>query len=143
MFRNTGKPNFAPPSLVKVYLLIILVLSLILQSLSKVIVISNYLLNKQEITLRYCENKAKPALRCQGMCHLKKQLAEENSKNTQGRTPGIEVSETVLFHVDVETLINLPLVTKWHRYCTCLSVETTSYANTIFHPPSGWYTSLI
>ncbi|MBL7902768.1 MAG: hypothetical protein JNK73_12290 [Bacteroidia bacterium] len=113
-----------------------------LQSFSKIIVVSNYLLNKQEITLRYCENKAKPALRCQGMCHLKKQLAEENAKNSQSRSPGSELGEVVLFQVETESLIKFPFVTKLHNYPACPGVETTSYTNAIFHPPSvnrGFY----
>lgn len=31
--------------------------------------------NKTEITQKYCENKAKPKLACNGKCHLKKKLS--------------------------------------------------------------------
>lgn len=121
----------------KVFLLIILVLGVLAQSLSKVIVVSSYLLNKQEITVRYCVNKSKPTLHCQGMCHLKKKLAEENNKDGQGRSASTELSEIILFHRDAETLLKLPLVTKSQHYLVCLCPKTSSYQATIFHPPSA------
>ncbi len=109
-----------------------------LQSLNKVLVISNYLLNKQEITIRYCENKAKPALNCQGMCHLKKLLAEENEKSNEGRVPTVELNEMVLFHKDAEDLIKLPMALKLQRFRECLCFEINDYPSVIFHPPSDW-----
>ena len=120
----------------KLSLLIILVSGTILQSLNKVLVISGYLLNKQEITIRYCENKAKPALNCQGMCHLKKLLAEENENGNEGRVPKFELNELVLFHTDVEDLIKLPFALKLQRFSECLCFEINDYSKAIFHPPS-------
>jgi hypothetical protein len=105
-----------------------------IQSLNKVLVISNYLLNKQEMTIRYCENKAKPALNCQGMCHLKKLLAEENDES---RVPTVELNEMVLFHKDSEDLIQWPIAYKLQRFRECLSFEINDYPKAIFHPPSN------
>lgn len=34
----------------------------------------DYTLNKEEITQKYCENKDKPEMECNGCCHLKKEL---------------------------------------------------------------------
>ena len=34
----------------------------------------HYTLNKNQITATYCENKAKPQLKCDGKCHLRKML---------------------------------------------------------------------
>jgi hypothetical protein len=50
----------------------------------------NYNINKAEITKKYCENKDKPILKCEGKCHLKKQL--EKSADTQNKTVKTEVS---------------------------------------------------
>ncbi len=108
-----------------------------IQSLNKVLVISNYLLNKQEITIRYCENKAKPALNCQGMCHLKKLLAEENEKSNESRVPTVELNEMVLFQKDSEDLVKWPIACKLQRFRECLSFEINDYPNAIFHPPSN------
>ena len=45
----------------------------------------NYSINKAEIIEKYCENKDKPVLKCEGKCHLKKQLvkAAESEKNKE------------------------------------------------------------
>jgi len=43
----------------------------------------NYQINKAEITRKYCENKAKPMLNCNGKCYLAKQLAKEQAKEEQ------------------------------------------------------------
>lgn len=34
----------------------------------------DYTINKEEITQKYCENKDKPEMECNGCCHLKKEL---------------------------------------------------------------------
>ena len=36
----------------------------------------NYQLNQAEITRKFCENKAKPKLQCNGKCHSATQLVE-------------------------------------------------------------------
>jgi len=37
----------------------------------------SYSFNKTEIIEKFCENKDKPALQCEGKCHLKKQLTKK------------------------------------------------------------------
>lgn len=39
------------------------------------IVYAYYTLQKEQITAQFCENKDKPALKCEGKCHLKTLLA--------------------------------------------------------------------
>ena len=39
----------------------------------------HYELNKAEITARYCENKNRPELHCNGQCYLAKQLQKADS----------------------------------------------------------------
>ncbi len=41
---------------------------------------ADYNLNKTTIAKKYCENKAKPKMHCDGKCHLKKQLKKEEKK---------------------------------------------------------------
>jgi hypothetical protein len=46
----------------------------------------DYTINKEEITQKYCENKDKPEMECNGCCHLKKELNKvekaEESENS-------------------------------------------------------------
>ncbi|SEU07576.1 hypothetical protein SAMN04487998_3762 [Hymenobacter actinosclerus] len=54
---------------------------LLLQTLEQELLVVNYELNQARITARYCVNKARPQLKCNGKCHLAKQLrqAEDDS----------------------------------------------------------------
>ena len=46
----------------------------------KLRLVTNYLFNQKQITQRFCENKNKPQLQCNGKCHLIKQMREQNKK---------------------------------------------------------------
>lgn len=43
----------------------------------------NYTLNKAEIIEKFCENKDKPVLACEGQCHLKKQIEKKSKEQDQ------------------------------------------------------------
>ncbi len=47
------------------------------QGAGRLLLVGNYLVNKDFIAQNYCENKARPELHCEGKCHLKKQLNKE------------------------------------------------------------------
>jgi hypothetical protein len=49
---------------------------LMLQTLGPEVLVVSYQLNKARITAQYCVNKARPQLRCNGKCHLAKQLRQ-------------------------------------------------------------------
>lgn len=55
----------------------------------------NYELNKTEIIQKFCENKDKPELKCEGTCHMKKMMLDEGSE--PGEEPIIEIPEIQLF----------------------------------------------
>jgi hypothetical protein len=59
---------------------IILLFTISMQMFSKLFIVVNYQLNKTEIARKYCENKAKPKMHCDGKCHLKKQLKKEEKR---------------------------------------------------------------
>jgi len=60
----------------------ILLASVILsQSLSSLVVIAGYEINKGYIIRAFCENKDIPTMHCDGKCHLRKQLDEEKRKD--------------------------------------------------------------
>jgi hypothetical protein len=61
-------------------LAIVLLFAISLQTFSKVFLVLNFKVNQKEIASKYCENKAKPKLRCDGKCHLKKQMEKEEKK---------------------------------------------------------------
>ncbi len=64
-----------PPSLVRL-LAYLLTTLLLLQTLEPELLVVNYELNKARITAQFCVNKARPQLKCDGKCHLAKQLGQ-------------------------------------------------------------------
>ena len=62
--------------------LIVFTITVLLQSLQGFFTIVNWKMNQAELTAKYCVNKAKPMLKCNGKCYLAKQLKiqEEQDK---------------------------------------------------------------
>jgi hypothetical protein len=60
--------------------ILLLVFSMLLQIFSNVVIIVNYVINKEYISKTFCENRNKPKMHCNGKCHLMKQLQKENKK---------------------------------------------------------------
>ena len=65
------------------YIFFILISALFFQALSKFIIYTDYILNKDFITANLCVNKAKPILKCNGKCHLAKQLKKQDQKENK------------------------------------------------------------
>ena len=70
------------------------------QSGSKFVIFCAYLVNKEYITEVLCVNKDKPTMKCNGKCHLTKQLAkasESGSENSPEKKISFEQTEIVFF----------------------------------------------
>jgi hypothetical protein len=65
------------------FLLIVLLLSKLGYSLTWQV---HYELNKAEIAARYCENKNRPELHCNGQCYLAKQLKKADAELQSSRS---------------------------------------------------------
>jgi len=62
------------------YVLVALVL---LQTFSREVLVVDYALNQATITARFCVNKARPALHCNGKCHLAQQLRQQQERENK------------------------------------------------------------
>lgn len=98
----------------------------------------DYVINYDYITKELCENKEKPELKCNGKCHLKKELA--NASETENATlpsekkhnPSIEV----LFLESIETFQLNPTIEMIQRNnYNYISLYTLLESYAIFHPP--------
>lgn len=89
-------------------LAILWVLLISIQSFYQGLIYTYYVLNKDYIVAQLCENKAKPALECDGKCHLRKVLQVSKDRNTQESEPFLpsleEIKPPVLFCKDVMPL---------------------------------------
>ena len=78
-------------------LLVILTLLMFLKPIHPVL---EYVVNYDYIVNELCENKLKPELKCNGKCHLTKELAkasEGNSHNSSDKKITFEQTEIVFF----------------------------------------------
>ncbi len=95
----------------------------------------DYLLDKQAYA-RFCENKKRPMLHCNGQCQLSKKIAKEEQKNApmapaaatkNDWAPYQMVSLQFLF-TQQETLL---------EHCIGLFPSTSiHWGNSLFHPPN-------
>ena len=123
--------------------LIVFTLTVLLQSLQGFFTIVNWKINQAELTAKYCVNKAKPMLKCNGKCYLAKQLQkaedelnekkskQEQSKNTIKLMEGSAfiVPQTIVFASNFSFQIESTI-------CVSKSKNLLPGANyPIFHPP--------
>lgn len=68
-------------------LILTIVISLLIQNFSRVGVLAHFYLNQKTITEKYCVNKARVKLHCNGKCFLAKKLrkADADEKNQTER----------------------------------------------------------
>lgn len=122
--------------------LIVLIIVICFQSLQGFFTIVNWKVNQVEITEKYCVNKAKMNMHCDGKCYLSKQLKlqedEEQADLTKKNLPklkklkGIEVfsefeSFAIIFNTEFE-LQNKPISEIIQNY-------TYEEINLCFQPP--------
>ncbi len=98
---------------------------------------ANYEINKDYISKNFCVNKAKPMMHCNGKCHLKKELAQQEKKeNTppyQNLKDKLELqyfSKILLFKFNEPILKNKP------NFIYSFFIHTVSLSS-IFHPPQA------
>jgi hypothetical protein len=64
----------------RIPVIIILVLAILTQSMSKGIILLSYFTNKQAYE-KYCVNKARPQLHCDGKCQMAKKIKAEEERD--------------------------------------------------------------
>ena len=67
----------------KIALVSVLILVILFSQFNSAFILINYQLNKEVITQKFCVNKNKPQMKCNGKCHMKKQLEKSESKNSK------------------------------------------------------------
>lgn len=115
---------------------IALIIGIFTQSIGKLVLLSNYILNKESITFNYCENKSKPKLHCNGKCHLKKQLKEQekqesSSKNNTKSVDEVQFCSECDSHI-LPRIIYVSIAQNW----SYLNGETNIASPSVFHPPT-------
>src|SRR5688572_18911022 len=80
---------------------------MLVQSFNQTVLVVNYALNRQEITEEFCVNKSKPTIKCNGKCHLAKELKKADQAEKKLPTPLKEKFEVLQFYVALPTFFFL------------------------------------
>lgn len=115
------------------YLLVALVL---LQTLSREVLLVNFSLNRTELAVRYCVNKARPQLHCDGKCYFAKLAKKQEERETKSAGPLKERLEMLpaAFSAWQPCLATYPVATIGYAPATGPAVPTLS-GRGVFHPP--------
>jgi len=114
----------------------VLISAIMLQVLGKSFIYADYILNKESITQKFCVNKNKPKMHCNGKCHMMMKMKEEDKKENTPTNNIKEKYEIQLFsyiNTSIE-LLNPFTIIKHHSFYS--SSESTSHLLSVFHPPA-------
>jgi hypothetical protein len=120
----------------KSVLLISLAFVVFFSSMARAVVVADFLLNEDYIAKVLCVNKDKPAMKCNGKCHLAKQLQKQDkAENTSKNIPVREIKEItgiVTHAINWMPETGDAVVLNY----AVLSAVVSKFQPTIFHPPS-------
>ena len=82
-------PTFAPGKalFVKAFFSYLLISLVLLQTFSREVLVVDFALNRATITARFCVNKARPLLHCDGKCYFAKQLRKQEERENKSAGP--------------------------------------------------------
>lgn len=135
MFQKQFCSNFA--EMFTRVLSYLLLLTMVIHASSQFAIVADYLINSEFITNVFCVNKEKPEMKCNGKCHLAKQLKKDEEKKSSGMAKSTEIQlilQQTSPQVVTEKTILLSTFTKDHfGYQELIS---THEMTGVFHPPT-------
>ena len=105
--------------------------------MKETVIVSFYEVNKEYITKNYCINKAKPEMKCDGKCHMKKMIKKSKKEEQKSFPEGtLELKVITYIKSDFNQIFNSSIKENNIRYSSYneLLHEIISF-NDIFHPP--------
>ncbi len=116
---------------------LIVISAFVMQALGKFIIYTDYIINKEYIANNLCVNKSKPILKCNGKCHLAKQLKKQDQKENKSSSSKEKV-EIITDQVSVETYVFFKGDFFQDKNIDLFEYNKNiiqSNLNSIFHPP--------
>ncbi len=110
----------------------------VIAMLRPVMPVINYYINYDYIVAELCENKDKPVLKCNGKCHLTKELKKvNNGVDSEQKAPPLNMKEYPVAPVFVNNSIfeSFQLIKIKHHFEAITDNLNSSYFNFVFHPP--------
>jgi hypothetical protein len=123
-------------SQVKKGIAISLLIALLISSFGQSIIFCHYLLNKNYYATVLCINREKPKMHCEGKCHLKKELKEQEKKEESPATPTKDKQETNQFFQSNPQITFFPIDVIDQFDTFYLLLKSQDVFTTVFHPPA-------
>ncbi|HQQ94093.1 MAG TPA: hypothetical protein PLQ93_06030 [Bacteroidia bacterium] len=120
----------------KVVFSIVVLIGLCLQQGARFLTLMDFVINRAEITARYCVNKSKPRMHCKGKCHLKKKLAEQDEKTNQTKRGTGERAEDVLISQQHSAQLRCYYVGTRQSFSFSHTDICEPYHKTLYRPPA-------
>ncbi len=113
-----------------------LLFSMLLQSFSKIVIWIEFKMNQEFIAKNLCVQKEVEDNCCQGSCHLKEKM-EEDDKNQDAQNSNVKtLKEIQLFHENsICLLLHCPLTLE-NVYVSFQKKHLPTFTKGIFHPPN-------
>ncbi len=116
-----------------------IIAALIVQGSGRLFILINFKLHQAYIASTLCENRDKPEMKCNGNCHLKKELRKNDEREQKQQPPNIELREVLMV---------LPECTSFNLSAGCMQSKNqnstaqrnkllTGILPAIFHPPQS------
>lgn len=123
-------------ALVKKLIPIVLLLALMLPFGAKVALVADYWMNQKQY-LELCQNKDKPAMKCNGKCHLAKEMVAVN--NTSPEKP--EIPSNIKFEITPFIVPAYASISGFNgtlhktNHFAFQAIFSENHLSAIFHPP--------
>ena len=114
---------------------ILLLIAFAIQSFHMGGIVVDYYLNTAAYA-KYCENKAKPVLKCNGQCQMAKKILEKQKKEEQAPERKWDSKVQIIwFKVSFASVASYSTIPS-HTYSPYLDPpKSWAYLGSIFHPP--------
>lgn len=101
------------------------------------IIIVDFNINQDYIAEVLCINKDKPEMKCNGKCHLKKELKKTEDPVENPKTEFVQLRNEILYYQHPQkTIRDIILAEPKSKFITTNSdCYKSDYVSNIFHPP--------
>lgn len=116
---------------------ILLLCAFAIQTFNGVFIVVSYYANTGSYS-KYCVNRFRPQLHCDGKCVMMKKMIEAEKKDQQSSQPKLEVKNDVFTSDNISPLnISFPSEEKENFFTRLSGKSSTGFLANIFHPPAG------
>jgi hypothetical protein len=120
---------------VKLSVIVIIIFALLTSTLSKLYIYTDYIINIDSITEKYCVNKSKAELKCKGKCHISKQISEQDKNEEKSNNKLKEINDVQLFCNFIVIVPNKFSSTLINHLGFIKNFILFDFKRLIFHPP--------